>query len=1838
MECPKCHHLSRSSVSVQCPECGQIYPRTLLEEYEHIRYALHWLNLRRDKLGEHSDELLNELQQRQTLLRENFHISPAAPPNPVGTATAPAAATSAPAVAATTPVPTTPVRPTPMPAPTAAPVRTNPPAPVPPAAPPVPRAPQRPPIDWNKLLDRAVNFVVSGALLRALLYLGAFMIVISATVLVVRFWAIFPPVLQIGFIFAIPTAFYAAGWLIRTRLKLPQAGIVITGIGSGLVAVDFAALYQLTHLNMAVDTYWLLASLLILPIYAATAYLLDGEFFDYLAYLAVFDTLAALTRVLYLPAEWTLAAMSLCGLAVASFGMAMARRPQAARFGARAARFLPQVLVPLSLTAVVFVPTADPAGQLAAFLLAAAMYGGLAWKFPTRWALLPALLSGGAAAFYATRIFDTTLAWYGTPLAFLSASYIFAAWRWFKPTSGFAQHKTYRQGFYLVGFSFSLLAIVSAGMAVWQGQNLPAAIALSLVTLSFCAWNILLEQPLLGATGLALFFWPFGLWLNRLNLPPAYFQLDYALLISFVYVPVGLWVERHSRRLANPFYWVGFASTIFVFVFAMVNPFITNNTLSTCWTLLVLTGLFIFGAWRFKLAVMTWAASLLLPCLAISWLIYQKAPSAEYVLVGVGLGFVYLLVERFLASRQGVFARPAFRLPMLLGHVAISSLLAWILLITYISAGSRSALDNQDMLLSSLGLLVILNILSARLYRQPWLLLAEPLLSGLLTVWYVSFFVVQHANHDHSLTIAELSITLIVLGWVHLAAAIGLDQLKSRYAAPLHLAGYGLIGLFTVVSIAADRATLTLTLGLTLLAALLSALLVQFQRHPTWDAFAQVFGPPSHLVHRLVRGAFIWLCAWLLPIWVFLLLDQLQVNPALCWLGLSIPAILYLWIAARLNKLDTLYGWAFYSAALTFSSIALLFSLDRVWVYTSQFTLNLLPPTHLRADWPALQAQALVQFLSLLFYTLWTVLRRQTLFAHLAAWVSLPAFTSLLYLLNFLQPAQFAIAWMVWASLLMLLGLTLDQLKAPSPRYAHGPYLTGILLTILVLLIPTDSRLVNIITLGLAILSALVSFGMAHFNHNASFADFISLFGPAETLYKRGVRLIFLFFSAIAFPFWLMLVLPTETTMAVRGGVIALLAPAYILLGLLLRRVNRDYTWPLYSAGYAFTALASLMAFEDLGMAINVLALNLLVYAASAWIFRQVFWLYLVTFLAPLCASMVLEYNQRLDSTWLAWTFVAFMFLYFGAGQLADRLNALKTLRNRWAIPFYLPALLLSIANLLIALSSQSLTLGVYLAVVLLYALSAWRFRQPLFLYPAAWLAVVPYHEFILLYLPISQEWHGLTWLPLILAYIALARFAFPRVNFKLQTLLASCNRSAVPFYIMGYALSLYMAATSQPYPLQLTLACAAAALLYLGSARLFKHPAWLYPTLLFAHFAILAYFSIEPSASPARMVSMPFMLLTWVEALIGLFISRRYAVTEVTSSGKLSFNFLGKKIDFGSFPSVGFLVTPSWAQPVFGVVVLDVILWESLALTGLDTGLWVSFSFFLLAALFSLIWQDHLLPYISLSFGLLAVIYQLDSNGLKPDGIFSALAGLAFLLYMLSCLVEKARRLPAVLVWRQSLYVFAIGLSLICMVGAVATTQSTAIAITMGFAGALYLTLALRIRAYPLGYLGMGLLLASWSIFLFIRNVDQPQFYALPAGLYFAAVGFFERRNRPGRFAILIESFGLAVLLVTSYTQSLNGSAGLPYFLILLVESLLVVWWGAARRYRVPFIIGLVASVVNIISQAVVLVRVNNVNQWIVTFGVGLILVSLGLFVERRREKLLAQAHEFRDMLESWD
>jgi hypothetical protein len=542
--------------------------------------------------------------------------------------------------------------------------------------------------------------------------------------------------------------------------------------------------------------------------------------------------------------------------------------------------------------------------------------------------------------------------------------------------------------------------------------------------------------------------------------------------------------------------------------------------------------------------------------------------------------------------------------------------------------------------------------------------------------------------------------------------------------------------------------------------------------------------------------------------------------------------------------------------------------------------------------------------------------------------------------------------------------------------------------------------------------------------------------------------------------------------------------------------------------------------------------------------------------------------------------------------------------------------------------SDRVLALTVYSAAVTLYALSAWAFREPVFLYPAAWLAVVPYYLGMTL-TRLPSEWYGLGWFPLITTYVVLGRFVFQRKKIKdARSPLAVLTHPSTPFYLLAYPLSVLVIALSRSNPLTLTLAQTACAALYLASASLFRRSVWLYPGLLAAHAALITTFTISPSGRPERYITLPFLGMTWVMALIGYGFNRWQK---------------GSSEQPTRYPFLKALLTPSWAQPFFLLATLDLVFWQTMALLGPDTAIVLATGNAVLLGLFAMLWRDRSLAYGTLGLFLLAVGYRLGWAGVDLAEAFAWVGGIGFGMYLVAQITEQYATYVyeqddgPLAVWPRPLTYAAVCLTSVAAAFTLpmVVIDKTAVAATTAFAGALCLAIAYRSRTYPLGYFGMALLQVAWVLVLIDHKVTQPQWYAIPAGLYFTGVGTLERRRRPGLFSVLVENFGLAVLLVTSFAQSLDGETGFPYFVLLMGEGLLVIWWGASQRLKVPFGVGFVASGLNIVAQLVMLVYVQDVNPWFIILGVGLLLVTAYVLFQWQRERIVGRIPRWFE--ESW-
>lgn len=128
---------------------------------------------------------------------------------------------------------------------------------------------------------------------RSLLYLGAFLLIISALTLVVFNWASFPPLIQLGILAGVTAGLWGGGRWMASRPDLATAGRNLEGIAALLVPVVGFATARPGLLDLPVRQAWLLASALSLVVYAIAAARSRRSFYSGAASLAALSALAA---------------------------------------------------------------------------------------------------------------------------------------------------------------------------------------------------------------------------------------------------------------------------------------------------------------------------------------------------------------------------------------------------------------------------------------------------------------------------------------------------------------------------------------------------------------------------------------------------------------------------------------------------------------------------------------------------------------------------------------------------------------------------------------------------------------------------------------------------------------------------------------------------------------------------------------------------------------------------------------------------------------------------------------------------------------------------------------------------------------------------------------------------------------------------------------------------------------------------------------------------------------------------------------------------------------------------------------------------------------------------------------------------------------------------------------------------------------------------------------------------------------------------------------------------------------------------------------------------------
>ncbi len=1700
------------------------------------------------------------------------------------------------------------------------------------AAPPLPPKPRQP-LTW----DRLWQTLLSERTLRAMLFLGVFLLFAAAVTLVVFNWDRFPPPVQMLLLAAFTLTFYAFGWVARVKMALRDSGIALTATGSLLVPLDFYALYLgggLTPYATA-EQVWLMASAVCLAAYLATVWAVNAEFFGYLVAGAAGSLLCATLWVAGVSPDWyaaalgglaLLAALSSDGLRNAASRWRVLHRPlrHSALLGVTA-------ILPLALGWWVVGRAGSDAFRLslaAAWWFGCLVYALGAVRLRLR-ALWVATLAGLPVAVYLTQALPFEWAgirpaWHAPGWALLAVLYV-AAGHWLRTHPHLDEpirawgHTTLQGSVWLALFA-GLWSLVNPTTAL---DAATATYALLTVAAALAAWLWARPRWLFVASFLSFVSITAAMSARELTL--AQLCLGWALL-AVLHVALAVRLQRRPT-FATPVYAAGFALA----ALALLPPLVGGDRGLLIYALGNWVGLAAWAAWlahtgqhpglalgRRGATLPHWAAALPLPAwLWLIWLHPWQLGRFDRAWLGVPLallawGLVFL--GRWLARRRAVYGRPWY----VTGY--LTSVLAPVAGLVYF-AGDRALLALIFLLISALY------FVSAWRFRQRhWLWPA----GVTLPVAWLLFLA------HHGVPRAPTGALLALLPAAYLLGGLVLVRrrhVEEKFLRPLDF-------------VAHELAALAILWGLSPLAeAVLSEVVAG---SGAWSDPDRLWAAGGQLLLGVVYGLVAWgyrrerwghVAAWLGVSAGGIVATVYSQGHGSSAAKAALLAVAYVLAERTLRALRDRWplaplAWTLYRRPLLIAGWAVSGGAVALALFRN---LMLLGGGRVREIWAVVGLLIVVGL-----YALSARLFRRPLFVWLAAALLFAPWTILTHLGWFVvpwapRPPEYALAWLALAGLQLGLGLWLEARGAA--RYGFPLRVVAHLLVPFSLLWCVADPFTASVGWGLGVAFYAV----------AAIADHRRLPG-------RPTAARFLYPAAGLTPVWTLYLLAYFVPDAehVHYGLLLLAwGPLGVLAGMLLRRVRPADALPAYLAAYGSALIGTLLVAHDRPWLIGALLLDAALCAFSARLHAEPLWGYPAAAF-PVVALMLALAEFGVNPDRHGWALIA-----LGAVYLAVAHGLRTWRRGRFAVP------LMAVAYVAVALGlppssrDQIGALWGYGGAAAVYALSALWLRQPLFLTPAVALAAVPY-AVALVRSPLAEADYGLWLWPGIAAALAIscvldARLGAPS-DFPWgkpsRWLAAAGDRllgwAGLPFYVAAYAAALVSVglafALGDATRLAWTLALAALAY---GLATLrFRLRVWWLAAATMAQLAVLAVIDQRVGLVWPAQSALAFLPVTAVTALLALFIER----------------WRGEGSPFADWRAL----LSGWSRPLYVLLAADLCLGQLASFDESGPGSVVSLGHTLLVAVLASVWTLPPAAYAAAGLGLIALFQWMDWYGAPGRHYPIALAVLALAYgvggYGLRYARRRGRTVPGWLrVWERPLIQTGLaftGLALLvtAVMGAgtvvwlavravfeqpvLTAAQVPVVQMTvtvLAVAGLTYLAAALVERRLWVGYGAVAMLLAAYALeWLLFFGQREVQWYAVPAGAYLLGVGFLEWRQGRRALAGWIDRTALLLLFGSAFWQSLAQDNGWRYALLMGAEGLAIGWWGSARRQRRFLYSGVSAVVIAVAGQLVE--PLLSVNRWIVFGVVGLLLMGVATLVERRLETVMRLSAEWRERLEDWE
>jgi len=1708
------------------------------------------------------------------------------------------------------------------------------------------------------LRERLWQMLLSERTLQAMLFLGIFLLFSAAISFVFWGWKDFSAPLRV----AIPTGFtgffFALGWYVRTRTPMHRSGIALSAIAALLIPIDFYTIYINFHVPMEFQpAFWLITSVICLGAYTAATVIIRSRFFGYLVGTAAGSAVLALLEVGHqmfgISLDWRSAGLSLLALILIVLATAFDRLHQSE-------------ILPDSPSARLF---AEPFRYMALLGISTIMLFTFGWRYAQRdnydtlhysliitwW--LGAFVFGWGAVFYRSRglgllaAITLPVAAYLTQAPVFNQASINPAWHafgwamlvplYFIVGYNLQNHRDdpliFEHGRTATGWGVALLMISAVWPLADVGNGAAVAASHSILALSVVMATILWRKPGLLYGASLLFFTAVTFGMTEPEITTAQLSIGWislAIVHILVAINVGTRFPIPVPNLAGPLVTGGFFMAAFA-VFPPLFPY-EGNLLGYAlgnWILLSAWGAWLahrkypgfVGRSIWRQSMFHWFTVLSLPAWIWIMLSNMDAPSEIVpvtlaILAGISVGMSYALmgVSRDYARPWYVvglvisMGAPIVSLAMGAGQIAlaITLLIAGLLYIIDSGVGHRSLELSPGGFIFAWGYLVLLN----------WLGVS----------WDAATFALAF---------------LIAIYMLTGQATEGRNSVRftHRFLAPLYLTSH-LLTLIILWRIYIRPFDQVIFGGI-------------------WTDEMRLWGAASQLLIGLVYTIYAWgtfkerwghFAAWVIALGGGFFAMAFSSGSGSSAAKVAAGAIIFILAERVLNHLrarGTLQNrkqaiirltWRLYHRPLLVTGWGL--TTVAIGLALVRNTL-LLGGGHTQMVWTAV---ALLLVTGLFGFSVY--LFRQARFVWLAAPFIFAPWTILTYLGWFTpyrpELVEYALSWMVLAWSLLSISVVLGRRQLHA--YELPLKLVAHLLVPLALVWGSFDNSTSRFTIGLAV----GFYGLASWLDHRTL---ISRKGWAIGFWKT--KFFYPFFGL--FPIWSMYLLAwiqPSASLEQFGLILLIFCPLGLIAGKMVEQfADRSenatrYSLPAFLTGFVSLVLGTLFVAGEPGLLALVLIYDALLVLISAWLFSGPAWVYPAAILFPISLLLALNETGHAVNRY-GWWLIGLASIYF---------IITWSLRRAKLATYCNATLIVGFALILISLppSSQDQTgaLWGYSSAAALFAVAAFWLRRPILLWPATALSLVPY-AIVLQKSSLEPEFYGLALFPgaivTVVGAVLLDHYLGAYRNFpwsKKKWRPAMVDRLThwwgLPLYSIGFGLVCVSPLFTQSNPGLVALNYFLMVPVFSWAIYRFRLRVWMIITVVAGHLSAFYYLGHhgwwqhpDPAQGWVRFLPITVFLMLCA-MLIGLY--RNELPSQRSKSD-----------------------SKSWSYPLFIILLFDILIGQTLSLGGSWAAVSVTLVHIILLVILTSLWRSPSFAYGSLSLGLVALLEISAVQNWSPVRMPIAIA-LLMLLYGLAgysvALVRMSLNQDQELrfwigIWELPLQRMGVGISLGNLVLAgflgmdiVVWTISAILGLpfqnlvdygvvqmaigVLGFSGLFFVVSAMLHRWRQLGYIAVGMLLASWMLHVFyIRQLDSLryiQWYIIPVGVYLLSISFLEYHENNKSFARWIDYLAMALMIGSLFWQTILF--GWIYALLLGGEGLAAMLWGSARRLRRFLYVGMIGVVSATVGQLIN--SLWSINQWVVFGIIGLMLVFLAVMVERKLEEF----RSWQRVLDTWE